>query len=265
MTGLSFDVSHLLAGALVLVSFMLLYQTRLYALLNVFALQAVVLSLSVAWQAYVQNAPHLYITAAIAFLFKALIIPIAMHRIIARLGIERDVENVVGIGPTMLAGLALVALSIVVMLRIASEADALDTCRRGRQRDAAGRGDLGRLFRAGRLYRDRRVLVPHPRPVRYGRRASARSVPGGPPLTMYAFDGVTAILVLPGRDRRPAVADPLLSALGDDQHRFLAGDAGPGGFVFLGQTLDRTLFPHRRSQHRLHRAQHVRRLYDQRL
>ena len=125
MTGLSFDVSHLLAGGLVLVSFMLLYQTRLYALLNVFALQAVVLSLSVAWQAYVQNAPHLYITAAIAFLFKALIIPIAMHRIIARLGIERDVENVVGIGPTMLAGLALVALSIVVMLRIASEADAL--------------------------------------------------------------------------------------------------------------------------------------------
>jgi len=125
MTGLSFDVSHLLAGALVLVSFMLLYQTRLYALLNVFAFQAVVLSLSVAWQAYVQDAPHLYITAAIAFLFKALIIPIAMHRIIARLGIERDVENVVGIGPTMLAGLALVALSIVVMLRIASEADVL--------------------------------------------------------------------------------------------------------------------------------------------
>ena len=36
---------------LVLVSFVLLYQDRLYALLNVFALQAIVLSLSVAWQA----------------------------------------------------------------------------------------------------------------------------------------------------------------------------------------------------------------------
>ena len=119
MTGLSFDVSHLLAGALVLVSFMLLYQTRL------FALQAVVLSLSVAWQAYVQGAAHLYVTAAIAFAFKAIIIPVALHRIIARLGIHRDVENVVGIGPTMLAGLALVALSVVVMLRVASEADAL--------------------------------------------------------------------------------------------------------------------------------------------
>ena len=36
MHGLSFDIAHLLAGSLVLVSFMLLYQDRLYALLNVY-------------------------------------------------------------------------------------------------------------------------------------------------------------------------------------------------------------------------------------
>ena len=125
MTGLSFDVSHLLAGALVLISFMLLYQTRLYALINVYSAQAFVLSLSVAWQAFVQDAPHLYATAAIALLFKAVAIPYALHRIVVGLGIERDVENVVGIGPTMLGGLALVALSVVVMLRIAEEADSL--------------------------------------------------------------------------------------------------------------------------------------------
>jgi len=125
MTGLSFDVSHLLAGGLVLISFMLLYQTRLYSLIHVYAAQAFVLSLSVAWQAYVQAAPHLYVTASIALLFKTVIIPIALHRMIAKLGIERDVENVVGIGPTMLGGLALVALSVVVMLRIANDADAL--------------------------------------------------------------------------------------------------------------------------------------------
>src|SRR5208283_2526035 len=126
MTGrLAFDVSHLLAGGLVLISFMLLYQNRLYALLNVFALQAVVLALSVAWQAFVQGAPHLYITAAIALFFKAIIIPVSLHRIIARLGIHREVDTVVGIGPTMLAGIALVALSMVVMLRVTSEADSL--------------------------------------------------------------------------------------------------------------------------------------------
>ena len=125
MKGLAFDVSHLLAGGLVLISFLLIYQTRLYALLNVFAAQAVVLSMSVAWQAYVQDANDLYVTALIAFAFKALVIPVVLHRIIAELGIRRDVENVVGVGLTMLAGLALVALSEVVMLRVASEADAL--------------------------------------------------------------------------------------------------------------------------------------------
>jgi hydrogenase-4 component E len=125
VTRLAFDVAHLLAGSLVLVSFMMLYQDRLYALLNVFALHALVLALSVAWQAYVQNAPHLFVTAAIALVIKAIVIPVALHRIIARLGIQRQIETVVGIGPTMLAGMGLVALSMVVMLRVTAAADPL--------------------------------------------------------------------------------------------------------------------------------------------
>lgn len=125
MDGLAFDIAHLLAGGLVLVSFMMLYQDRLYALLNIFALHAVVLALSVAWQAYIQGAPHLYITAAIALVFKAIIIPVALHRIIQRLGIHREIETVIGIGPTMLAGMGLVALAISVMLQVTPEADPL--------------------------------------------------------------------------------------------------------------------------------------------
>ena len=125
MKGLAFDLAHLLAGGLVLISFMLLYQNRLYSLLNVFALQAVVLSLSVAWQAYVQGAPHLYVTAAIALVFKAMVIPIALHRIIARLGIHREVEIVGSLGPIMILGMGLVALSMVVMLRVTADADPL--------------------------------------------------------------------------------------------------------------------------------------------
>src|SRR6476620_338101 len=125
MHGLNFDIAHLLAGSLVLVGFMLLYQDRLYALLNVYALHAVVLALSVAWQAYVQDAPHLYVTAAIALLFKAIVIPVSLHRIIARLGIHREIEKVVGVGSAMLAGMGLVALSMVVMLRVTHGADPL--------------------------------------------------------------------------------------------------------------------------------------------
>jgi hydrogenase-4 component E len=125
MTGLDFDLAHLLAGSMVLLSFMLLYQDRLTALINVFAGQALVLALSVAWQAYIQAAPHLYVTAAIALVFKAIVIPAALHRIIKRLGVHREIETVVGVGPTMLAGIGLVALAMVVMLRVTAAADQL--------------------------------------------------------------------------------------------------------------------------------------------
>ncbi|TPJ74240.1 hydrogenase-4 component E [Mesorhizobium sp. B2-7-1] len=125
MNGLTFDIAHLLAGSLVLISFMMLYQDRLFALINIFALHAVVLALSVAWQAYIQDAHHLYITAAIALVFKAIVIPVGLHRIIQRLGIHRDIETAVGIGPTMLAGIGLVTLSMVLMLRVTPEADPL--------------------------------------------------------------------------------------------------------------------------------------------
>ncbi|HEY4862908.1 MAG TPA: hydrogenase-4 component E [Xanthobacteraceae bacterium] len=123
MRGLNFDIAHLLAGTLVLVSFMQLYQDRLTALLHIFALHALVLALSVGWQAYVQDAPHLYVTAAIALVFKAIVIPVVLHRIIVRLGIHREIETVGGIGLTMLAGIGLVALSMVVILRVTGGAD----------------------------------------------------------------------------------------------------------------------------------------------
>jgi hydrogenase-4 component E len=125
MPALSLDVAHVLAGSLVLLSFVLLYQDRMFGLLNVFALHAVMLSASVAWQGYIQSAPHLFVTALIALGLKAIIIPVALRRMVLRLGIHRTIETVVGIGPTMLAGMGLVALSMVVMLNAAAGADPL--------------------------------------------------------------------------------------------------------------------------------------------
>lgn len=123
--GLDFDIAHLLAGGMVLLSFMLLYQDRLFSLLRIFALHALVLACAVAWQAYTQHAPHLYLTALIALAFKAVVIPLALRRIVVRLGIHRQLETVVGVGPTMLLGMGLVALSIAVILPVTAEADPL--------------------------------------------------------------------------------------------------------------------------------------------
>ena len=125
MEPLYFDIAHMLAGGLVLISLILLYQDRMFGVLNTFALHAFVLALSVAWQAFIQDAPHLYVTAAIALLFKAIFIPLTLHRLVLRLGIHRTIETVVGVGLTMLAGVGLVALSIVVMLPASADADPL--------------------------------------------------------------------------------------------------------------------------------------------
>jgi hydrogenase-4 component E len=123
MGNFSFDVANTLAGLLVLTSFLMIYQVRLPAMLNILALHAVLLSLAVAWQAHVQGVPELYITAAITLVFKAWAIPVALQRIVVRLGIHREIEAVTSIGLTILAGIGLVALSLCVMLPVTAHAD----------------------------------------------------------------------------------------------------------------------------------------------
>ena len=125
MDALALDIAHLCAGGLVLASFMLLYQDRMTGLINTFALHALVVSFSVAWQAYIQHAPQLYITAAIALGVKAVVIPLVLHRMVVRLGIHRTIEPVVSVGQTMLAGIGLVALSVMVMLPVTAQAGTL--------------------------------------------------------------------------------------------------------------------------------------------
>jgi hydrogenase-4 component E len=123
MSSLNFDTSHLLAGGLVLMSFVMLYQDRLPSLINTFALQSVILALAVAWQALVQHAPHLLVTAVIAAALKAVVIPLVLRYLVRSLGIHRTIETVAGIGPTMLAGMMLVALSMGLMLRATATSD----------------------------------------------------------------------------------------------------------------------------------------------
>src|SRR3984885_9802764 len=123
---LSFDIAHMLAGLLVLVSLMMLYQVRLTALLHVLGLHAFVLALSVAWQAHIQAAPHLYITAAIALAFKAILVPYALRRMVFQMGLHREIETVGGIGMTMLAGIALAfSVALIGLLMMVTRRNAI--------------------------------------------------------------------------------------------------------------------------------------------
>jgi len=125
MIDLQYDIGHLLSASVLVLSFALLFQRRILGVLRIFALQASVLAAAAAWQAWIQDAPHLYVTAAIALLFKAIAIPVTLQRIVKRLGIHRTVETVLGVGLAMLAGVGLVALSILLVLPVTHAAIAL--------------------------------------------------------------------------------------------------------------------------------------------
>lgn len=114
----AYDVSHFLAGLMLVASFALLYQDRVQAVLRVFATQAIILSIAVAWIAWSEKEPHLYITAVMALCLKGIIIPMALNRTVIRLGIHRDVENVVNVGMALVIGLGLTALSLILVLKV---------------------------------------------------------------------------------------------------------------------------------------------------
>ena len=119
----AYEVSRFLAGLMLLASFSLLYQDRLAAVLNTFAAQAVLLSMAVGWEAWTQDRPHLFITAALALGLKAIVIPVALRRMVDRLGLTRGVDKVVGVGSTLMIGLALTSLALLLVLRVTASAE----------------------------------------------------------------------------------------------------------------------------------------------
>jgi hydrogenase-4 component E len=114
----AYDVSHLLGGGVLLLCFVLLYQRRIGAVINAFAVQGALLACAAAWQGYVQSAPGLYVTAVIAFGAKAVAIPLALRLLVGRLGLHKAVETSLGIGASLAAAIGLVGLSVMVVLPV---------------------------------------------------------------------------------------------------------------------------------------------------
>jgi hydrogenase-4 component E len=115
---LGYDVAHVLGGGVLLLSLVLLYQRRIDAVISAFAVQGALLAAAAAWQGHVQGAAGLYLTALIAFGAKALLIPVALRMAVARLGLQRSADIGLGIGPSLLAAIGLVGLSVLVVLPI---------------------------------------------------------------------------------------------------------------------------------------------------
>jgi hydrogenase-4 component E len=114
-----YEQAIMMLSALVLfTSFALLAQSRMLNMINVFAWQGVLLSATTALVALVSGQHHLYTSALLTMVLKAMMIPWILRRLIIRLDIHREVESVVRPAVVLMAGASLVVFSYWVALPI---------------------------------------------------------------------------------------------------------------------------------------------------
>ena len=111
MTTLFGQLINMFAALLLLIAFAMLSQRRVLSLINLFAIQGLILSISTAVVAYSSNQEHLYYSAALTFVLKVIVLPWILHRLIRKLNVKWDVETLINIPTTMLLGIVLVVFA----------------------------------------------------------------------------------------------------------------------------------------------------------
>ena len=116
---------NLLAALLLLVVFAMLTQRRILSMINLFAWQGFLLTLSTAIVAYSTNQHHLYYSAGLTLVLKVLLLPWLLHRLMRKLNVRWDVETLINIPTTMLVGIALVIFAFNLAAPIAQLAEGI--------------------------------------------------------------------------------------------------------------------------------------------
>jgi len=84
----------LLASLVLFSSFALLAQTRVVSIINVFAWQGALVAITTALVAFDSGQHHLYISAALTMTLKALFIPWLLHRLVRKMGLNKEAHSV---------------------------------------------------------------------------------------------------------------------------------------------------------------------------
>ncbi len=105
-----------LAALVLFASFALLAQARLVSAIHVFAWQGALVAAVTTVVALTDHSSHLYFSAALTLLLKALLIPWMLHRLTRRLELDRYVASLGRPALTMMAAVTLVIFSYWVVL-----------------------------------------------------------------------------------------------------------------------------------------------------
>ena len=101
---------------MLVLSFSLLSQRRLTAMVLACALQSWALAAAACWQATLQQAPSLIAAAIVTLAIPGLALPIRLHQIAVRQRTDRETDPPPGILPGMALGVAIVTLAVLVVL-----------------------------------------------------------------------------------------------------------------------------------------------------
>jgi hydrogenase-4 component E len=110
----SAQLINLFAALILLLAFAMLAQRRVMQLINLFAYQGLALCLATLVAAVSTGRTHLYWSAGLTLLLKALLLPWILHRLVRRLQVKWEVESLINIPTTMLVGLCLVIIAFNV-------------------------------------------------------------------------------------------------------------------------------------------------------
>jgi hydrogenase-4 component E len=110
---------NLFAALLLLLAFAMLSQRRILSLIHLYTAQGVVLVAAASVMGYATHQPHLYVSAGLTLALKVFVIPWILHRVIDRLNVRWDVETLINIPTTLLAGIVLVIFAFNVAAPIA--------------------------------------------------------------------------------------------------------------------------------------------------
>jgi len=111
MTSFATQLINLMAALLLLIAFAMLAQRRILTLIHLFAWQGLVLASNSVIVAWSTGQTHLYWSALLTLALKVILLPWILHRLIDRLNVRWDVETLINIPTTMLAGIVLVIIA----------------------------------------------------------------------------------------------------------------------------------------------------------
>jgi len=112
------QLTSLAAALFLLTAFAILAQRHMRALLGWFAIQGILLAATSALVAFAAASPELYISALLALLLKGFLMPWLLWRIVVHLGVNREVEPLINIFPTLLIAAVLVLFAYYISLPI---------------------------------------------------------------------------------------------------------------------------------------------------